>query len=1326
MFDASDLQLNPEDIDPPGNPDKFEMLCCALARKVWNDPTAQRNGRTGQAQNGVDIISQYDGGTDYYGLQCKNSDQRSGSLTEADIKAEVEKAKTFKPALKRFYIATTLPRDSALQAVVRQISSDNVAAGLFSVHIWGWEDLHEALLAHREVLYTYWPHLQPPTQTSPNAAGADLVKKATERILEGKTTPATNITNSGPGTINIVMGSDTTPSAVVADDKKEVHAKLDVIRNHIDDGTPVTALAELEQIRKDHWATADANLKFRIITNIAAAESKVGKEDEAGKHFIEALQYNPDDEKALCNAATGYVLQENMEEAIKLIDRAIIANPSSDRAYSMRIYATAKGVPLEELTKGIPEVNLKSGPVSFSIGFILRERGESAAAVSWFRQGADAEPDDLEKRVAVAETLLQIIVEDQSIVFGQQLSAKVRTELEEIDTIFKDAWASVSNKEIKKFRTIWLRNRTITNKFLKNNDLALRLADEALEVDPTDINLIQSKAVVLFEMGKKKEAVALITGFTNDPSKPERMIPAAALLAGAGQYPEAIDMLNAMLEKTDDQKTMNEAKRMLVDLYAAALQFEESLELSNQLIADNPDEIGNYVDRSLVLMAQQNKDEAQKSLSLARSRVTQESSARDLIELGNAYYNLEKFSEASSMFEMVADTSVDSDITRKLLNSYYRAGKNGEALKVLEALKAGGQQEPNRYLVEVESSIYEEIHDWKKAKNVCLEFLEKNPDDNQIKIRYAVALLRSGSKEDLKTLDTLLDAEMEVTELPFNFRVQLAGIFESRGRLADALKTAYETRRTFFNKPDAHLQYVGVMLRAEKDSDLAPNEIEVKNDTAVLLADGAASEWFILDERPDADLDKKEINANHPLYKLLEGSKVGDEVIISDLGPAPDKRLVREIKHKYIYALHDSMNNFSSRFPTSEGLWGVKVETGDQTAGGEMPAGMKLMLDQVEKRDKAIRQVEEFYKDGRLTLGAFARLLGKDLLSIWGGLISYQGSGIQASLGTVQERLESVVLLRKAKPKLVIDPISIMTIHGIGAADKIVEAFGRPTVAASAFDLIRESINDKKGLGARGYMTISKEGEDFVRNEVTEEQMTEQAEYLESIVSWIEENCDVVPCEPALAIDRDERQKNEELLGKESYESMLLAAVPGYALYSDDERLRSLAVNDHGCTPGFWTQLLLMEMLESKVITKEIYAKAVLKLLNSKYRYTSINREIIEEAANQSSWLVQEPLVGVLAQLKEGSADINSAAGVAAEFLLDVWDRDEQELPRVGKEDLTRHLAGVLVEDRSLIDALSQLKAEVTRVFKSNPEAREGVMSTIRAWAKENGVEFEL
>jgi hypothetical protein len=127
----------------PENWQDFEELCRMLWGEIWNCPETKKNGRNGQDQYGVDVS-----GTpswevaEYYGIQCKGKDDYThAQLTEKEINREIEKAKNFKPKLKKLYFATTANKDATIEEYVRLKDVECRRAGLFEVHLFSWEEI---------------------------------------------------------------------------------------------------------------------------------------------------------------------------------------------------------------------------------------------------------------------------------------------------------------------------------------------------------------------------------------------------------------------------------------------------------------------------------------------------------------------------------------------------------------------------------------------------------------------------------------------------------------------------------------------------------------------------------------------------------------------------------------------------------------------------------------------------------------------------------------------------------------------------------------------------------------------------------------------------------------------------------------------------------------------------------------------------------------------------------------------------------------------------------------------------------------------------------
>ena len=151
-------------ISAPASWDKFEDLARSLFGAVYRNPLAQKNGRRGQPQHGVDVfVERVDKPGAWIGIQCKGKDQGYGSkATRVEFDAELEKAGNFRPALDQWIFATTAPNDEKLQEHAREVSSARVEQRKFPVNVLGWDSLRALIAQHPEVIKEFYPeHLSP-------------------------------------------------------------------------------------------------------------------------------------------------------------------------------------------------------------------------------------------------------------------------------------------------------------------------------------------------------------------------------------------------------------------------------------------------------------------------------------------------------------------------------------------------------------------------------------------------------------------------------------------------------------------------------------------------------------------------------------------------------------------------------------------------------------------------------------------------------------------------------------------------------------------------------------------------------------------------------------------------------------------------------------------------------------------------------------------------------------------------------------------------------------------------------------------------------------
>lgn len=143
----------------PESDDIFDEMVRDACAIEWGDPETQRNGRSGQSQNGVDVFGYPNGPNG----QCRAAQSKlrvkGKPLTKREIDDEVAKAQLSPLNPEQLIIVTSTGRDASLQAYIDQVSSAQFQSNGFSVKIWFWDDLLERLLVDRHYILKYYKDL---------------------------------------------------------------------------------------------------------------------------------------------------------------------------------------------------------------------------------------------------------------------------------------------------------------------------------------------------------------------------------------------------------------------------------------------------------------------------------------------------------------------------------------------------------------------------------------------------------------------------------------------------------------------------------------------------------------------------------------------------------------------------------------------------------------------------------------------------------------------------------------------------------------------------------------------------------------------------------------------------------------------------------------------------------------------------------------------------------------------------------------------------------------------------------------------------------------
>ena len=1073
---------------------------------------------------------------------------------------------------------------------------------------------------------------------------------------------------------------------------KEHHAEIDYARKLIDSHRPTTAFELLETLKKRTWKEASNDLKFSILTNMAAAQFTLNNEQEAAELLHEAFKYDSESEKALSNRALAYLLQEENQKAADYAKQTLKMNDKNTDAYVILVGISAKEELLDEVIAKVPDYLHDSPQIAYAISELAKRRENYEAAKRWgeimVSQDQENAPDF---KAAFATILIKQVLEDNLAVGTSQFYKAQKEQLQRAIGFLTEAWDCVSNTELKDYRADWIINRGIAHFHLGELTQATEDLDTALEIEKSDPILIKNRALLAFECGDIAKAVELLEKIHSAPEVPEAPIILANILFASERLDEAITKLNDFLQTDLSPELQEKARRLLISVYIADKRFDEALEISIAMRESTPMSIANLVDAACIFSASEKRDEAISLLKEAYSYVQGGAEFLDIVMLADQLYIHKQFKEAATLYEKLADTSQNSQLTQGLVQSYYKSGEFRKALEICQKLRE--KYGPLENISEMEVMVYEEIGDMNQAETVCKEYLTTFPTDYNMRIRLGMVYFRSNKEV---VIDNVLDSFTDfktfsfLKDLSFEACVQLAQLHQIRFQPEKALEIMYEVRRTHFDKPDAHLRYIGIFLFVEKEIPEVLNPTQVEKDTAVQINISDEDYWYIIEERVDADIKRDERDVNDPFVQQLLGKEKNAVIRIGE----KTVKIVN-IKSKFSYAHQESFRRYEPLFLTDQGIETVKLDNSAEIGDKER---FQPMFDRIDRDHEHMLTIAELYKAENITIGCFTNLVGSNSLDTWGCLMVNPELGIRCGIGDLEERTNALNLLNHhSQPKLVVDIISLITLHNLDAADIVVSAFGKLCIAQSTIDELQRIINERVGMWSkRESMIVGKEGNRYVKQIINPEEMKQGIEYLKNINHWIKENCEVGQATVGMEMNQLRRRELNDMLQQHFLDTVLLASQPGHLLFSDDGRLRHYAKtslnSDAGTNfqiEGVWTQVLLEHCVNQNLLDKADYDEMTIKLVCSHYYHTQFDADLLMEVAKRSNLKLAEPYNSFVLALGRERMNGHSALDVAADFLFTLW---EESISFREKEFLTLGLLTGLTYGQNAHKVLNRLE----------------------------------
>ncbi len=1208
----------------------FERNCVPLFAGLLNDPNVKLVGSRGKKQFGLDLIGRrHRDPTQPVGIQCKLI-TKGGKLKESVIREEVADALAIKPPLTEYYIVTTASDETSHDLLAIELAQEQAKLGrTIDIQVWGWDTLQEKIRADPRALRAFDPDY--------SASTAQLLALGNESLeIEHRILARTDQIQES---IDLMRSSaafgpvDTARSAAI-----EVHLdkQIDDYRDLMNAGKPKTALElllKLETTLKDNSSLA---IRARIKANVAFARLRLNDEAGSAALLAEAYALNPTDPKTKANNILALALSGDLQAAWCFANEVLTQDPSNWGAAAMAFQVAAMSSDLLEPTAIVPVDALDNLDVRIHRISYLRHKGPPE---SWWQLASETferfPEDGAAKRIA-AEALIDAALSNRAIETSRALTEDRRAKLERGAALLEEHWDTVRHYEDAGHHS-WILvglNLTTAYRALGDADRAQEISEQMLAMGSAEPDVWLAAAQVAIEGDRFAEAVEILE---KAPAGTATTMALMVAHSNLNDWPSVLSLATA-----DARAALRPADLQLFDV----MRFRARRAADSSFISDHAVEelLESWPLGVAAHIAVADLYLAEKHPGLARMA----DKAKSLISEGTSYADRVMFAQLS-LFRDAWDDIIE------VLDGYVSVNKPSEPLAWLAFAFANGATRPRttRFFKELAADVialprYARLAgaaehnrgDLNAAQTYLRAVISADQHDLRAHLLLNSTLERANRSADAIDLLSNIDDE-SVDGTPVDL-MRLAHLLRRSGEVERALKLGY--RIAAGNRDDEALMssYPGLILF---DDDL-PDHVGRA---------GPAGEhfWFdleglggprdiqgVIDTRSIAGV--MTFGPSHPLSIELIGKSVDDVVVIpAEVGE--DRRYrVRELKHKYIWLLHDIMASHAVRFPDATSLIELTMQEGD------VRAVLDFARDIQERGDVVTRT----YLDFPVPLSAVAAMAKKPVLGLAEQLVS-SGINLRTCLGALEERQEAAGFVQSARGKgAVFDTLTIWQLRELGHLAAAKAYFGRLCIARSTFDEfleLRAKIEFHRG---REFMTLGYEGDQAYRHIHTAEDTEARFAAINAAISDLENYCDMLP------VDGTGDTRLENLMGHfaaaQVFDPISLARREGLILVSEDLNLRQFAAQQK-VVGGAWLQVVLNVMAASGEISDEAFLVSVgmLGALRHEHVWLDAGTMIgILSLGDEQGFPLFEAAIRFMGGRK---AEMQSHINVTVEFACAIW-----------------------------------------------------------------------
>jgi len=606
-----------------------------------------------------------------------------------------------------------------------------------------------------------------------------------------------------------------------------------------------------------------------------------------------------------------------------------------------------------------------------------------------------------------------------------------------------------------------------------------------------------------------------------------------------------------------------------------------------------------------------------------------------LLVFADLLFDFGRFFDASGMYSKLIETPGGDRLTKQYLDALIKAGKKSDALTVLDLLPVDVRAKSD--FRRLEANLAHDSGNLEKLEEILASEIAQHPLDSSVAVGYASVLHRKNKVDKLNEFlgrNQEFDPVIDTNEIEFA-KYQIFAGFEKAG-----MRRMYNLFRAHPNDSSIAGQYLILLLQLRKTDDF--QNVSKVLPGVVVYCEGNGQKRTIVIENgssPEAERWPECTNENTPLAKSLIGHERGDLVVLDMGGMASPMEIIR-IESIFLFASNKAHEVLAKTTSPCGPVWSLNLAKED----GELD--IEPLLQQLKSRRKHVERVFAIYDEQAVSLSILADALGGDVLTLileW----PFRQSRLFVGVGTHEEREGCLRWINSNNRSYVLELAGLVELARVGVLAECLTIFGRPLVAQSLIEQLRQQLHISSTIKPTGSATEVDGKISF--QDIPEKHLEDRRAFIQSMLDFVVDHCDVVPVIGPQAITENHVAMGK-LLGAFSQDAIDLALEHGAILVTEDGALRNVA-KGMGVEASSNVQPILSVLRDRGIISAESYSKIILDKINRQHDFTSVTANDLFLAVKASSGSISSDVEHVFESFKKPSLELKSGVVVGSQFL---------------------------------------------------------------------------